>query len=194
MQRTAPMVRLASSENVPISMVSVVETPDFDALYTEHAAYLWRQARALGVSEASVEDVLQEVFLIVHRRLAEFEGRSRLRSWIVGILVRVAANHRRRHRKDRHEPLDELTSSDASPLEAASRREAARVAEAILAELDEAQRTVFVLTEIGGLTAHEIGEIVDASPNTVSSRLRLARAEFERQLVRVRAQDGWRSR
>lgn len=155
-----------------------------EALYAAHARYLWRQARALGVSEAAVEDVLQEVFVVVHRRLGEFDGRANPRAWLVAILLRVAANHRRKQRRREHEPFDESAHA-TDPHDAQARREAARTAESVLEELDEDQRTVFVLAEIGGLTAVEIAEIVGASSNTVSSRLRLARAHFERRIARL---------
>ena len=72
---------------------------DLAAIFREHAPYVWRVLRRMGVREADVEDVTQEVFVVVHRRLPEFEGRSAMRTWIYGICLRVASDHRRRGKR-----------------------------------------------------------------------------------------------
>ncbi len=80
--------------------------PAFDAVYAEHFSFVWRNLRRLGVRESHLDDASQEVWVVVHRRLPSFEGRSSLRTWLVGIAVRVASDHRRwRRRKDPHEPV-----------------------------------------------------------------------------------------
>src|SRR5262245_49705869 len=65
-------------------------------IFDEHARYVWRTLRHLGVADADLEDVCQEVFVTVHRKLPEFEGRSKLRTWLYGICLRVASDYRRR--------------------------------------------------------------------------------------------------
>src|SRR6186713_2887600 len=70
--------------------------PAFAEVYESCAKLVWRNLRRLGVPEAALEDAAQDVFLVVHRRLSEFEGRSTLRTWIFGIVLRVAARHRRK--------------------------------------------------------------------------------------------------
>src|SRR4051794_8847745 len=76
----------------------------FRSLFDEHAPHIWRAVRNLGVRDADVEDVCQEVFVVVHRKLPTFEGRSSVRTWIYGIALRVVADYRKRaHRK--HERL-----------------------------------------------------------------------------------------
>lgn len=152
---------------------------DVAALYDTHVDFVWRMVTRLGVTTASVEDAVQEVFLTLHRRKGEFRGASSERTWLGGIAVRVARDFRRgaaRHAArlealpDPVEPADPLTRlSDAQAL--------ARVLE-LLDELDEDQRTVFVCTELEEMTAAEVAEITGVSPNTVSSRLRLARKRF----------------
>ncbi len=74
-------------------------TLDFEAIYDEHFDFVFRNVRRLGVPDAHVDDAVQEVFLVVHRRLAEFEGRSSVKTWIFGVLARVAADHRRSIRR-----------------------------------------------------------------------------------------------
>lgn len=169
--------------------------PSFDEVYDAHFSALWRSARALGVPESACDDVLQEVFIVVHRRLAEFEGRAALRTWLVRILVHVVSEQRRRfRRKEDHAELpEEVRDSRApGPLEELARAEAVKVLATILDALDDDQRTVFVLAELEQLPIPEIAAALGLSPNTVYSRLRLARREYERQVARVRARDAWR--
>src|SRR5262245_25709599 len=71
----------------------------FEALYDEHFDFVWRTVRRLGVPEALVDDAVQEVFLVVHRRLGSFEGRSSLKTWICAIVTRVASDSRRSVRR-----------------------------------------------------------------------------------------------
>ena len=73
-------------------------------IFDEHARYVWRTLRHLGVADADLEDVCQEVFVTVHRKLPEFEGRSKLRTWLYGICLRVASDYRRRAYVRRERP------------------------------------------------------------------------------------------
>ena len=169
--------------------------PSFDQLYDAHVDFLWRSARALGVRPGSIEDVLQDVFVVVHRRLPEFEGRAAPRTWLARILVRVVQEHRRRFRRreDHAELPEEVADPHASgPHEELARAQAVRLLEAILDGMQEDQRTVFVLAEIEQMPAPEIASALEVSVNTVYSRLRLARREYERRLARIRAKDQWR--
>jgi RNA polymerase sigma-70 factor (ECF subfamily) len=169
--------------------------PSFEDVYDAHVDFLWRSARSLGVPPSSVDDVLQDVFVVVHRRLPEFEGRASLRTWLTRILIRVIAEHRRRfRRKEGHAELPEDVGDPRAlgPHEELARAQAVRLLEEILGHLPDEQRTVFVLAEIEQLTVPEIATALDVNANTIYSRLRLARREYERQLARVRARDGWR--
>jgi RNA polymerase sigma-70 factor, ECF subfamily len=169
--------------------------PSFEAVYDAHAEFLWRSARGFGVPETSVDDVLQDVFIVVHRRLPEFDGRASIRTWLVRILVRVISQHRRRFRRkeDNAElPTEVRDPKNASPMDEAARAQAARLLMQILDAMDEDQRTVFVLAEIEQMPVPEIAGAIDVKVNTVYSRLRLARREYDRQLARLRAKDAWR--
>ena len=163
----------------------------FDDLYETHVDLVWRSLRRLGVPDASLEDAVQDVFIVVHRRLAEFEGRSSLRTWIFGILFRVASDHRRLvRRKGEHEPLD-AAIADARPLPdtALEMRESLRALDAALQRIDPLRRAVLIMADIEGMTAPEIAEALDIKLNTVYSRLRVGRQELELALGPVREEE-----
>ncbi len=163
----------------------------FERVYEEHFDFVWRSARRLGVVDEALDDVAQEIFLVVHRRLAEFEGRSSLRTWLYAIARRVVSDHRRSARRKRpHTPLPETLSSAATPHGDAVRQEAAAILHAFLGSMPDEQREVFVLAELEQMTAPEIAEATAAPVNTVYSRLRLARQAFERCVARHRVRLG----
>ncbi len=173
---------------------------DFEAIYDDHFDFVFRNVRRLGVPEAHVDDAVQEVFLVVHRRLAEFEGRSSLKTWIFGILARVAADYRRSlRRKSPHlrspggvvEP-DTILSDRDGPHETIERAEGVRLLHALLDELDDDKRVVLVLAELEQMSSPEIAESLGCNLNTVYARLRAARREFEQAAQRERARDTWR--
>src|SRR5690349_4809553 len=106
---------------------------EFAALYESEFAYVWRNLRRLGVSDAQLDDAAQDVFLVVYRRLGEFEARSTLRTWIFGIVLRVASTYRRTAQRRRTEPLDEGTDErELSTDDPADRAEAARLLRRLL--------------------------------------------------------------
>ncbi len=173
---------------------------DFDAVYEEHFDFVWRNTRRLGVPDALVDDAVQEIFLVVHRRLAEFEGRSSLRTWLFGILARVASDHRRAiRRKSPHTrapgaavDLDAVPDEAEGPHDRVVREEGVRLLHALLDELDDDKRAVLVLAELEQMTVPEIAEALGANVNTVYARLRAARRDFEQAAQRERARDQWR--
>src|SRR4051812_1143348 len=93
----------------PLMAVTVAE------VFREHAPFVWRALRRLGVREADVEDACQEVFVVVHRRLADFEGRSSVRTWVYGICVRVASDWRKRAHVRREIVTDDVSIPEAAP-------------------------------------------------------------------------------
>ncbi len=164
----------------------------FEWIYEAHVDFVWRSALRLGVDAALVDDVVQQVFLTVHRRLAAFEGRSSLKTWIFSILLRTAHEHRRTlrrkspHWKEGPVDPDGIPSADASPHEALARAEAWRVVDHLLDSLEGEKRVVFVLAELEQMSAKEIGEVTGLAPQAVYSRLRAAREDFERAAARMR--------
>ncbi|WP_437310184.1 RNA polymerase sigma factor [Sorangium sp. So ce388] len=183
----APALPFAGSVFEPRAPVHEAHVPlDFDAVYDEHADFVWRSLRRLGVREASLDDALQDVFLVVHRRLGEFEPRSSVKAWLFAIVCRVARDHRRLvRRKEGHEELPAGVPDRApGPAERLEKAEALKLVDALLAELDDEKRAVFVMAEIEELSAPEIAAALDVKLNTVYSRLRAARRDFELALAR----------
>jgi RNA polymerase sigma-70 factor (ECF subfamily) len=159
----------------------------FSAAFREHAPYAWRVLRRLGVAEADIEDVCQEVFVVVLRKLPEFEGRSSMRTWIFGICVRTASDHRRRAHL-RHEVVtDAPPELPVSPSQSAElqRRQALAALDAALAALDEGKRAVFVLYEIEELPMAEVAEALGCPVQTAYSRLHAARRQVRDAMERA---------
>lgn len=174
--RTAPAVASAS-----------VPALSFDAIYEEHFDFVWRTVRRLGVADRNVDDAVQDVFVVVHRRMSDFEGRSTVKTWLFGIARRVARDHRRRAQRKEQDAELPATVADAdapSPRDNAETAEAVQVLHQLLESLPDEQREVFVLAELEQMTAPEIAEAIDAKVNTVYSRLRLARAAFNKAVAR----------
>ena len=153
----------------------------FDDVYTAHVAFVWRIARAFGVPDAALEDAVQEVFVIVHRRLPEFEGRAAITTWLFAITRRVALAHRRKIR--RTEPLESEPIGAADTFKSVSRAQAAAIVSSILDAMDEDKRIVLALVELEQLSVPEVAQLLGIKLNTAYSRLRLARRAFEAALA-----------
>ena len=147
-------------------------TLEVRAVFDEHARYVWRALRHLGIPEADVEDLCQEVFVVVQRKLGEFEGRSELRTWLYGICLRVAADHRRRaHVRNERPHPDPTEGLAASPgMRPDARAEARSALQALLDELDDDKRAVLVLYELEGLTMKEVAEALILSEELKQSK------------------------
>jgi RNA polymerase sigma-70 factor (ECF subfamily) len=145
---------------------------------------VWRVLRRLGVREADVEDQCQEVFVVVHRKLAEFEGRAQLATWIYGICLRVASDYRRRAHVRREEPTADLPEEQHSPPQPKllERAQARALLDAALAELDEDKRAVFVLYEIEEVPMAEVAQAAGCPLQTAYSRLHAARKKVQASL------------
>ncbi len=153
------------------------------AAYRADARYLWALLGRLGVPQHSIEDVVQEVFLVLHRKRAEFRGASSVRTWLHGIAVHTARRYRAKMDRRTHEPIVDRDVVSDPPLEdELGARQALRQLDRVLASLPDDQREVFVLIEVAELAAPEVAELLGVKLNTVYSRLRLARARVERSL------------
>jgi RNA polymerase sigma-70 factor (ECF subfamily) len=162
-------------------------------VYESCAKLVWRNLRRLGVPEAAIEDAAQDVFLVVHRRLPEFEGRSSLRTWIFGIVLRVAARHRRKARgvAVRETPipseLGHALSAPAheGPFERTLHRQATDFLHRVLEQLDDEKRALLVMVDLEQTSVAEAAEALEINLNTGYSRLRAARRAFEAELSRL---------
>jgi RNA polymerase sigma-70 factor (ECF subfamily) len=152
---------------------------DLDAVYRQHAGFVWRAVRRLGVPEEAAEDVVHEVFLVVRRRLPDYDGRAALSSWLFGIARGVASNHRRgESRAQRRLELVAPPPSPDTPEEQARKQQAAALVRSFLEGLDRDKRLVFELSDIEGMKGREIADALDVNVNSVYSRLRAARKLF----------------
>jgi RNA polymerase sigma-70 factor (ECF subfamily) len=165
-------------------------TPDLASVFRCHFDFVWRVARSLGVPSAALDDAVQDVFLTVHRRLHEFEGRASLQTWIYAITYRTAQNYRRREQRRRCEELVEEPASDGpGPGECLADARAGRFVMQFLDGVSAEKRDVFVLSVLEELSAPEVAEILGVKLNTVYSRLRLVRADFRSALERIAARE-----
>lgn len=157
---------------------------EFEALYHEHFAFVWRTLRRFGVPRAALDDATQDVFIVAHRRFGIWEQQSSVRVWLHGVAKRVASKHRRG--LDRHDrkiaalPIPERPRQLDEHL--ADRDELERIARAI-DRLEPERRQVYVLAELEGFSAPEIAEALECKLNTVYSRLRRARADLDAALA-----------
>jgi RNA polymerase sigma-70 factor, ECF subfamily len=173
------------------SVRPAIADADFRRLVTEHAPYVWRVLRSLGVPAADLPDVSQETFLTVHRKLASFEGRSSLRSWIYGVALRVASDYRKTTRRKRELPTAELPelAGAARQQDHVERAEAWQLLDTLLGQLDEDLRRVFVLFELEQLPMKEIAEVVGCPLSTAYWRLNTARDIVQARIAEQRARE-----
>lgn len=162
------------------------------ALYLEYFDLVWRNLRRLGVPSSSLDDAVQDVFLVVHRRQDEFLGQSSTKTWILGIVLRVAHDHRRSQRRHsaRVAKYAEQTIQQEDvpcPSDHVEMREAADLVRSILERFDEQERNVFVLVELEEMSLREAAEATGLSLSTCQRRLVAARRAFDTALALHRA-------
>jgi RNA polymerase sigma-70 factor (ECF subfamily) len=198
-----PDERVSGTEIVALPLRGDVRTR-FRRLYDAEADFVFRNLRRLGIT-SDIEDRMQEVFVVAHRRFAEFEDRGfGPRAWLFQIVLRVASDarrHRRRHPEDADggAAISRQSVDPEQPHLLAQREQLDRLDRA-LARMDMNRRAVLVLHEIEEMTAPAIAEILEVPLNTVYSRLRVARTELDvlfregHELERRRAEGGERGR
>jgi RNA polymerase sigma-70 factor, ECF subfamily len=147
--------------------------PTFTDFFDAHFTYACRGLRRLGVRDADLEDVAQELFLTMHKALPQCDRTRPMKPWVFSFVVRHAANYRRLawHRGR------EFDDVPVSP-RIVARLDAKRTVLRALDTLDDDKRTALVLHDMEGFSAGEIAELLGIPENTVFSRIRLARASF----------------
>ena len=158
------------------------------AVYEEHGPFVCRSLRYLGVPEADLDDLLQEVFVVVCQRLDDYEERGRARSWLYSICTRVATAQRRKQWRRRESGPPGEQVAEASQLEEAQDREALALGLRLLQQLPAEQREVFVLFEVEGMPMAEIARALDCPLQTAYSRLYKARERILAETKRVSAE------
>jgi RNA polymerase sigma-70 factor (ECF subfamily) len=161
----------------------------FAGVYREHAATVARWAARLGGPAADVEDITQEVFLVVNRRLADFRGEGRVSTWLFGITAKVAANERRR-RKLRQWWLrlapaagDEAPAPGEGALEQLEKRERRVLFYRALDRLSERHRRALVLFELEEMSVDDVAAHLGLRAGTARVLLHRARGAFLKSMV-----------
>lgn len=166
------------------------ETPEdrarFERLFRQHVPYVIHTLRRLGVREAELEDVAHEVFLVVHRKWADYDPARPLKPWLFGIAMRCGAAQRRRASERRERPTDPQAmlplDADHSAAEAPELAERRALVHRALAFVHESRRPVLILHDLDGVSMPDIVAELGIPLNTGYSRLRLARAEMRETL------------
>lgn len=163
---------------------SAVVVPRFDDVYREHRARLVSVVRSVIGHDSDLDDVMQLVFIEIHRSLPRFEARSKLTTWLFRLAVNVALQHVRKKKRGRW--LSLIGFGEAPPERVSQPgevgrlegRELLRHVEQAIAELSEKKRVVWQLYELEGFEPAEIGEMLGIPLNTARSRLLSARRDI----------------
>jgi RNA polymerase sigma-70 factor (ECF subfamily) len=178
----------------PAQAKPAVQPASVQEVYEAHFEFVWRSARRLGMRPPQLEDVVQEVFMVVQRRLPEFEGRSSVRTWLFSITRHTVRAY---FRQNARRPLTLSEQSREAPDLTApcpesqlQVREDAQLLHALLAELSDEQREVFVLAQLEELSGPEIAQALELPLRNVYGRIAAAQKAFEKALQRARARAG----
>jgi RNA polymerase sigma-70 factor (ECF subfamily) len=178
----------------PASAMS--EVPSFEQIYERYFDFAWASARRLGVRDAAMDDVVQEIFIVIHAKIHTLQKPQSLRSWIYGIVRRTVSDHHRARRTREasgvglavHHELEQLLPR--TPLDLTEQSDQVKLLWSLLEELDLAKREVFILAELEEMTVPEVAEALEIPLNTAYSRLRAARQAFEASLARRSLREG----
>jgi len=184
----------AGSPRTPRDPEGPVSTmlPEFHEIYRRYFDFVWSSARRLGAPPEALDDLVQEIFIVIHGKLQTLEKPEALRSWIYGVVRRTVSDHRRARRTQAAVGFEAgvevlAVSREPSPLQHSEKRADLELLASLLGQLDEAKREIFSLVELQELTVPEAAEILELPLNTAYSRLRAARQAFEDALCRHEA-------
>ncbi len=150
-----------------------------DDLFSAQAAFVWRTLKQFGVASADLEDQTQEVFLVAHRRLGEWDGQH-ARAWLFAIARRSASSYRRGRQRRCEQPLAAVPEA-VSPEDPSVRAEIELLSR-VFQTLDEDKQIVFILHELEGMSMREVAEAVQCPLKTAFTRYYAARRELTRAL------------
>ena len=184
--------------------------PTFAEVYDEGADYVFRTLRRMGVAEGDCPDAMQEVFVVVHRRLPDYDPRRKLKGWLAGISANIAAQHHERNRRGPGVGLaadaaegaatSGWTIPDGDPprLELEDGVVTRALVLYLLQAVEPERRIVLILHHVDEMTTREIAEALEIPKGTVATRLRLAQQDFtaawRRYEARARRESGQASR
>ena len=197
---TAVRIAPANAKTEVVDRSPTVPVPSFADLYKTYFPFVWSVTRYLGVEQAEQDDVVQEIFVIIHRRIHTIERPESLRSWIYSIVRRTVSRYYRTRRTKlintgtTHVEPETLQFESCTPQQLAEQSEQVALIQSLLDKLDAPKREVLLLTELEEMTAPEIAAAIGVPLNTVYSRLRAARQELEEALQRHHARTQERGR
>ncbi len=169
----------------------------FEVLYARYAPAVWRRLKRLAFSREDAQDLLQQTFLEAYRAIARYRPEGSLESWLHGIAFHVAANHiKARRRKwwqllapqhtnadgDQAPMIERSPSQRPSPEEQAENRELVAQMVQLLEAMPLKKRVAFCLYQFEGLALADIGQLVNASAQTVWARVESVRKELHEKL------------
>ena len=182
----------AESTRQPMTMPDTLAKPSFEAVYRAHAKTVSRWAIRLLGPGGDFEDVVQDVFLVVRRKLPQFRGDAEITTWLYEITVRVVQDWRKRARwwawatghgrsPSRGQMRIDFIPTPETPLDphdAFEVGERTQFLYRVLNDMGEGYRTAFILFELEGLSGERIAEITGTRVGTVWARLSRARRQF----------------
>jgi RNA polymerase sigma-70 factor, ECF subfamily len=173
------MPRTSSANQASPKGAAVASSPDegFRAIFEANARFVWRSLLGLGVSESDVPDASQQVFVVLNQKLHQLESGCSIRTFAYGICLRVASDFRSRAHLRREQLCAVLPDQGSAATQEGilTQREALRRLQAVLAQIDPAQREVFVLYEVEEVDMTEVARAVGCPLQTAYSRLHAAR-------------------
>ncbi len=164
---------------------------DWRRFYDAHWSWVYRAVRRMGGGEINVEDAVQDVFLVVVDRIAGFEGRAKIETWLYRICLNIVSEHQRRARRQRRlsRAMEAIAFWRPDPSRRIEARDELALVHRILSEMPEKKREVLLLAELEELSSVDIAEILKIPAATVRTRLFYAKKEFLDRLARVRAKE-----
>lgn len=162
--------------------------PNLHDLFEEHADHVGNTLRRLGVRDADAPDLVQEVFIVVHRILADYDRERPMWPWLFGICYRTAAAYRRKAAREVFDDgamTENRADSAEDVVETMRREEDRRLVLAAIQHVALPRRAVFIMADIDGVGVPDIARALGLSVNTAYSRLRLAREDFRAAVVRL---------
>lgn len=194
--RYSALLRLPPALSPPMSLPvtsllgPVAEPARLEVLLRDNHAFIWRCVRRFGVPEESVDDVVQEAFIVTAKRLHEVQP-GKERAFLTSTAYYLCSNWRRSHRRRPHlcelDEAVETPSDHPSAEDLLDQRRARELLDRALDVLPGKLRAPFVLFAVEGMTRVEVAELLDLAPGTVASRVTQARALFESAVRRLTA-------
>jgi RNA polymerase sigma-70 factor, ECF subfamily len=180
---------------LPLTKPNDAVESDVARVHAEHAEYVWRTLHRLGVRNADIEDLLQEVFVVVHRRLATLDASAQVTGWLFAIALRVAQAYRRRAYFRRERPFADVPDravDGAGPEQQAAVEEQRAHLRDVLDTMDLQERAIFVMFELEEMPCAAIADMLGIPIGTVYSRLHAARRSFEKAVARFEEREATR--